>query len=189
MDNKQTQQVNEAARTFAEAVRESFRISAERSEDARERTNQLTRSFFESVRGELQVEAARNRATAQQLAEQSQKQQEAIRQMSEESMVLYKSFLNSVSTYYQSNMEQTRRNVQKGAQTATQSAERISTSVQSAAEGHPGVPIEGYDDMNVEQINGKLDSLSEAELQRVREYEAQNKNRTTILDQIDQKLT
>lgn len=188
MDNQQARQINEAARTFAEALKESLRITSERSSEAQERANQLTRSFFESVRSELQAEAARNRDASQQLAEQSQKQQEAFRQMSEESMALYKNFLGSVSNYYQSNMERTRRNVEEGAQAATQSAERMSTSVRSAAEGHPGVPIEGYDDLNVEQVTGKLDSLSKAELQRVREYESQNKNRKTILDQIDQKL-
>lgn len=188
MDNQQMQQINQAARTFAEAIRESFRISVERSEEAQERANQLTRSFFESVRNELQAEATRNRAASQRLAEQSQKQQEAFRKMSEESMVLYRNFLGSVSNYYQSNVERARRGVEEGTQAARESAERISTSVRSAAEGHPGVPIEGYDDMNVGQITGKLDSLSESELQRVREYEAQNKNRKTILEQIDQKL-
>lgn len=53
MDNRQTRQINEAARTFAEAVQESLQIASQRSEEARERTNRLTRSFFESVASEL----------------------------------------------------------------------------------------------------------------------------------------
>lgn len=105
MDNRQARQINEAARAFAEAVQESFRIASERSEEAQERANRLTRSFFESVASELQAETERNRAASQQLAEQSKKQQEAFRRMSEESMGLYRDFLGSVSAYYQANME------------------------------------------------------------------------------------
>ncbi len=188
MDNQQMQQINEAARVFAEAVQESLRITSERSEEAQERVNRLTRSFFESVTGELRTEAERNRTASQQLMEQSKKQQAAFRQMSEESMGLYRDFLGSISSYYQANMEQARSNVQSGARTATQATERTATSVQAAAEGHPGVPIEGYDELNVKDAAGRLDGLSAAELQRVREYETQNKNRQTLLDQIDQKL-
>lgn len=188
MGNQQMRQIDEAARVFAGALRESLRITATRSEDARERANHLTRSFFESVMAELQSEAARNRAASEQLVEQSRKQQEAFRQMSEESLALYRNFLGSVSAHYQSNVERAQDNVREGAQAATDSAERIATSVRSAAEGHPGVPIEGYDELNVEEVTARLDDLSEDELHRTREYEAQNKNRRTVLDRIEQKL-
>lgn len=188
MDNQQMRQINEAARVFAEAVQESFRTTSERSEEAQERVNRLTRSFFESVTGELRTEAERNRTASQQLMEQSKKQQAAFRQMSEESMGLYRDFLGSISSYYQANMEQARSNVQSGARTATQATERTATSVRAAAEGHPGAPIEGYDELNVKDAASRLDGLSDAELQRVREYETQNKNRQTLLDRIDQKL-
>ncbi|CAN5837875.1 hypothetical protein BH23ACT11_BH23ACT11_20770 [soil metagenome] len=188
MNNQQARQINAAARTFAEAIRESFRTTSQGSEEAQERANRLTQSFFASVMSELQDEAARNRTVSQQLMEQSKKQQAAFREMSEESMSLYKNFLGSVSAYYQSNEAQAERNVQANTEAATQSMEIAATSIKSTAEGHPGVPIEGYDDLNVEQTNIKLEGLSESELQRVREYEAQNKNRRTVLDRIDQKL-
>lgn len=189
MDNQQARQVQEAARTFAEAIRESLRITSARSEEARERANQLTRNFFESVMVELQAEAARNRDASQQLVDQSRKQQQAFRQMSEESLALYRNFLGSVSSYYQSNVERARDNVREGVQAATSSAERLATSARSAAEGHPGVPIEGYDELNVEEVTARLDDLSEDELHRTLEYEAQNKNRQTVLNRIEQKLT
>lgn len=144
-------------------VRESFRTTSERSEEAQERANRLTRSFFESVTSELQAEARRNQAASQQLAEQSKRQQEAFRRMTEESMALYRDFLGSVSAYYQANMERAQSNVQSGARTATQATERAAssvqnatertaTSVQAAAEEHPGVPIEDYDELNVGQV-------------------------------------
>jgi uncharacterized protein (DUF433 family) len=51
-----------------------------------------------------------------------------------------------------------------------------------------GVPIEGYDEMNVSEIVERLDNLSAEELQAARTYEKQNKNRDTLLEQIDRRI-
>jgi len=49
-------------------------------------------------------------------------------------------------------------------------------------------PIDGYDDMNVDEISGRLDDLSVEELQLVRDYEELNKRRETLLEQMDRKI-
>ena len=49
-------------------------------------------------------------------------------------------------------------------------------------------PIEGYDEMNVEEISGRLDGLSVEELQVVRDYEELNEKRKTLLEQMDRKI-
>jgi hypothetical protein len=49
-------------------------------------------------------------------------------------------------------------------------------------------PIEGYDEMNVEEISGRLEDLSVEELQLVRDYEERNKRRQTLLEQMDRKI-
>src|SRR3712207_1723278 len=49
-------------------------------------------------------------------------------------------------------------------------------------------PIEGYDEMNVEEISKRLDDLSVEELQLVRDYEELNKRRETLLEQMDRKI-
>jgi hypothetical protein len=49
-------------------------------------------------------------------------------------------------------------------------------------------PIEGYDELNVEEISGRLGDLSAEELRLVRDYEERNKNRDTILEQLDRKI-
>jgi hypothetical protein len=64
-------------------------------------------------------------------------------------------------------------------------ADTTRATVQSAAEQPP---IDGYDEMNVEEVTSRLDGLSEAELRRVRNYEQGNKNRETLITQIDRRL-
>ena len=49
-------------------------------------------------------------------------------------------------------------------------------------------PIEGYDEMNVDEISERLDDLSVEELQLVRDYEELNKKRETLLAQMDRKI-
>lgn len=51
-----------------------------------------------------------------------------------------------------------------------------------------GVQIEGYDELNVGEVVERLDNLSAEELQRVRAYEQRNKNRGTLLKQIDRSI-
>ncbi len=68
---------------------------------------------------------------------------------------------------------------------ADTTAEATRSTVEAAA-GQP--PIEGYDELNVDEINSRLEGLSEAELMRVRNYEQRNQNRQTVLDQVDRKL-
>src|SRR5215208_397363 len=45
-------------------------------------------------------------------------------------------------------------------------------------------PIEGYDEMNVEEISGRLDGLSVVELQVVRDYEELHEGRKTLLEEM-----
>jgi heme-degrading monooxygenase HmoA len=49
-------------------------------------------------------------------------------------------------------------------------------------------PIEGYDQMNVDKISGRLKDLSVEELQVVRDYEELNEKRRTLLEQMDRKI-
>ena len=51
------------------------------------------------------------------------------------------------------------------------------------------VQIEGYyDELNVGEVVERLDNLSAEELQRVRAYEQRNKNRGSLLKQIDRRI-
>jgi hypothetical protein len=49
-------------------------------------------------------------------------------------------------------------------------------------------PIEGYDQMNVDEILGRLEGLSVEELQMVRDYEERGEGRKTLLERMDSKI-
>ena len=49
-------------------------------------------------------------------------------------------------------------------------------------------PIEGYDELTVDELSARLDGLSSEDLREVRDYEERTKNRETILEQLDRRI-
>jgi hypothetical protein len=49
-------------------------------------------------------------------------------------------------------------------------------------------PIEGYDELTVEEISGRIGELSTEEMRVVRDHEERTKNRETVLEQLDRKI-
>jgi len=49
-------------------------------------------------------------------------------------------------------------------------------------------PIEGYDELTVEEVSSRVGSLSTEDLREVRDYEERNKNRETVLEQLDRRI-
>jgi hypothetical protein len=52
----------------------------------------------------------------------------------------------------------------------------------------PSFPIWGYDDMNVAEVQSRLDGLTPAQLRKVRDHERRNANRKTVLSAIESRL-
>jgi hypothetical protein len=52
----------------------------------------------------------------------------------------------------------------------------------------PAFPITGYDDLTAAQIQSRLETLTPAELRKVRDYERRRGNRKSVLDAIEAKL-
>jgi hypothetical protein len=49
-------------------------------------------------------------------------------------------------------------------------------------------PISGYDEKNVSEVSRRLDTLTGEQLRRVKDYERRNKNRETLVQEIDRKI-
>jgi len=52
----------------------------------------------------------------------------------------------------------------------------------------PSFPVIGYDDLTASQIQKRLDTLTPAELRKVRDYERRNANRKSVLTAVESKL-
>ncbi len=67
--------------------------------------------------------------------------------------------------------------------------EAIEQTERAAQKADPNwLPIDNYDELNVSEVSGKLDDLSAEELEKVRDYEKRNKNRETLLGQIERRI-
>ena len=62
------------------------------------------------------------------------------------------------------------------------------TKTKAAKANRGGLPLEGYDELTVEEAKKKTGGLSEEELRKIRSYEKKHKNRKTLLEQLDRKI-
>jgi len=95
---------------------------------------------------------------AQQWMEQAQQQQQSFQQMTQEVLSTYTQLFNIPVSY-----------AQEGLKTAR-------------------FPIEGYDGLTVEEVSGRIGELSAEDLRVVRDHEERNKNRETVLEQLDRRI-
>jgi hypothetical protein len=204
VDRRHQRDVNEAAARFAETLAESYRIVYEQAADAQQRQGRLAQEFSERVMDHLREQAESGRATSERLTDQARRQQEAGQAFAQESAKAYMDFLNTAFSQYREGTQRAAGGAREGARTLSDTtAGLLGTATGAAgtaagtaadatretadiASGRP--PIEGYDEMNVEEITGRLDSLSEAELRRTRNYEQGNKNRQTLIAEMDRRL-
>jgi len=101
MEKEQQQRIDAAAEQFADAVKTSYRAVAKRGKEAQELNAELTQQFFNNVNERLRTHAEENRQLTQELADQSQRQQEAGKQIAQESVGAYMDFMNSVFSFSQ----------------------------------------------------------------------------------------
>jgi hypothetical protein len=193
VDPRREQAVNEAAERFADTLAESYRIVYEQAAEAQARRGRLAQDFSQRVLDHLREQAESGRTASEQLTDQARRQQEAGRELAQESVNAYVAFLDTAFAQYREGTQRVAGSAQEGARVGAQAtadvtriaADTTRATAQSAA-GQP--PIDGYDEMNVEEVTSRLDGLSEAELRQVRNYEQGNKNRETLIAQIDRRL-
>lgn len=72
------------------------------------------------------------------------------------------------------------------ARQATREAHKNANGVRASVNG--GFPIARYDELSVEEISGRLDTLTEAQIKQVWDHERRTKNRKSLMEQFDRKL-
>jgi hypothetical protein len=198
MDRGKARDVNEAAARFAETLADSYRLVYGQAAESAERQRQRAQEFSDLVAGNLRGQTEAGRANAQQLSEQAARQQETGQALARESVEAYAEFLDDAFSRYQSGTERATESAREGMRTLTQTTTgllgtatgAVGATVEGAERAAEAAtfPIEGYDEMNVEEASKRLDDLSVEELQLVRDYEERNKKRETLLEQMDRKI-
>ncbi len=206
VDQGRARDVNEAARRFAETLADSYRLVYAQAAEAGERQERRAQEFSELVAQNLREQTEASRSNAQRLSEQAARQQEAGQALARESVEAYAEFLDDAFSRYRSGTERAAQNLQEGTMAtgrtvtgllgaatgavADTTASTLGSTVEGAERAAETVafPIEGYDEMNVEEISKRLGDLSVEELQLVRDYEELNKRRESLLEQMDRKI-
>ncbi len=185
-----TKSVEKMGRTAQEMTRSARRTGeilsgylAEAQEINTEFARKATETWIEGFRKQTEL----NQRMIQKIYGEAEGQtgavQETVRDlMSAYSVPFFGPFGTDPFAYWREGMEMATRNAEQ----VTEATRQTVTSV--AASATTGVPIAGYDEMNVAEISERLDSLSAEELKWVRDYEKRNKNRETLIEQIDRKI-
>jgi hypothetical protein len=205
-DPGRARDVNEAARRFAETLADSYRLVYAQAAESGERQRRLTQEFSELVATNVREQTEASRTGAERLSEQAERQRDAGQELARESVEAYAEFLDDAFSRYRSGTERAAQTVQEGAmasgRTATgllgaatgavadatgRAVDATASGAERAAEA-AAFPIEGYDEMNVDEILGRLEGLSVEELQMVRDYEERGERRKTLLERMDSKI-
>lgn len=173
------------------AVRD-FWTSGMRMMELQQRNVQFFQSWMSGGDDYLRNQAEHNQSAAEAFAESARVQQEGLRKLGEDWVGLYEDTASTSRSYAEEGMENARQATQQGlrlAQEIAEQTEQMARQDGSAVNGNGSgdLPISNYDDLSVNEASQKLGGLSEEQLQKVRAYEKQNKNRDTLVNQIDRK--
>ncbi len=159
------EKANKAAEQLSKRTGDSFKVAVDHAVALQERNTKFAQTIFESGTRKIRQQAESNRAMAQELIERAEQQRAAFQTVIEESVDAYMDLVLAPLTYYKQGLHLVESEVTEG-----------------------GFPIQNYDELNVEEVGKQLDGLSAQELREVRKYEKSNKDRETVITQIDRKL-
>jgi hypothetical protein len=202
VDRVRARDVNEAAARFAEALADSYGLVYGQAAESAEHQQQRAQEFSELVARNLREKTEAGRANAHQLSKQAARQQETGQALARESVEAYARFLDDAFSRYRSGTERAAQSTQEGARAVADTVAGLVGTAAGAAGATAGAtagamrsaaetrafPIEGYDEMNVEEASKRLDDLSVEELRLVRDHEERNKARGSLLEQMDRKI-
>ena len=156
----------------------------------------------------LREQTEHNVRTAQAFARSVSKQQEGLRALTQGWVGAYRDFFSPFA-YVQEGMRTLQRTAQQGleatqqvterglraAEEATEQAEEVLRQTEKAtrqaelkAAVLDALKTADYEGLTVDEIVKTLNSLSVQQLEQVHEYEKQNKNRETLIEQIERKI-
>jgi len=183
-DQQSQQKINEAAEQFTDTLVRSYKTVADSGVSAQERSTQLTEVFFNQAINNLHAQAEQNRQATEQLADQQQRQAEAAQTLTRESVEAYMDFMDSMFSWWQGGVQTAERAAKPAPSSFPSTAESTATSQPSDAK----LPLENYNSLSANEVADRIEPLSPEEIKRLRDYEAKNKNRRSVLERMDARI-
>jgi hypothetical protein len=156
----------------------------------------------------LREQTEHNVRTAEAFVRSASKQQEGFRTLTQAWAGAYREFFSPFA-YFREGVRTTQQAARQGlqateqvarqglrvAEEATEQTEEVLRHTEKATKEAElkaavlsALKTTDYDELSVDEIAGRLDDLSVTELKKVRKYEKRNKNRETLIEQIDRKI-
>ena len=161
---------------------------------AAQRTTQHTQQALQAAQQELQVTQHELRVAEEATVKAENASAKAEKATVEaENATVKAEQATAKATVKAENAEQVTAKTTANTQAATREAalrleeETREAALQAAV--HRSLETKDYEELNVDEVSKKLDGLSAAELKKVREYEEHNKNRETLITEIDRRIS
>jgi hypothetical protein len=158
-----------AMQSLAEQIQKQQQNSQQMIQELMNTYMQLLNTPGSYLSGQAEQQQQTLQQTAQQWMEQAQQQRQTFQQQAKEQQQSFQQMTQEVLGSY---------------------SKLFNIPISYAKEGlrYAQFPIEGYDELTVEEVSGRLGALSTEELREVRDYEERTKNRDTILGQLDRRI-
>ena len=156
-------------RSLAERIQKQQQLSQQMTQELMNTYMQLLNTPGSYASGQAEQQQQTIQQTAQQWMEQAQQQQQTFQQQAQEQQRSFQQMTQEVMSTY---------------------AQLWNIPISYAKEGlrDAQFPIEGYDELTVDEVSDRLSALSVEDLREVRDYEERNRNRETILEQLDRRI-
>src|ERR671913_1358370 len=158
-----------AMQSLAEQIEKQQQYSQQMTQELINTYMQLLNTPGSYLSGQAEQQQKTLQQTAQQWMEQAQHQQQSFQQQAQEQQQSFQQQAQEVMSTY---------------------SELFNIPISYAKEGIKDArfPIEGYEELTVEEVSGRICGLSADDLREVRDYEERTKNRETILEQLDRRI-
>ena len=158
-----------AMQSLAEQIEKQQQNSQQMIQELMNTYVQLLNTPSSYISGQAEQQQQALQQTAQQWMQQAQQQRQTFQQQAQEQQQSFQQMTQEVLGSY---------------------SQLFNIPLSYAKEGlrDAKFPIEGYDELTVEEVSARLEALSTEELREVRDYEERNKNRETVLEQLDRKI-
>ena len=154
---------------LAQQIQKQQQTSQQMTQELINTYMQLLNTPGSYVSGQAQQQQQTLQQTAQQWMEQAQQQQQTFQQQAQQQQHSFQQMTQEVLSSYSQLLNIPLSYAQEGLRSAR-------------------FPIEGYDELTVEEVSARLGGLSSEDLREVRDYEERTKNRETLLEQLDRRI-